>query len=283
MIVSRGNFTRVPQALTSSNGNGAYLGNSNFLVDGIPSTRCAILWPDGLQNSSVYVKLPWRMVPAPTMECRVFALLGLENVPLGIRVELYGGATSDPSTLLTLGVVELLPNGEYGVVIVREPGDGWTHEYYAWQILNDDGSSAPIAAEAVIYAGELYATPAWDWCVTDISIDMVDQSLGNTSAGGASRRVKWTPYRTAQVAIAPKGWDVAFIDSTNGLQALQYDLLSQDNITLIPRPRWPPGAGLSQESIIATFLFGVLTRVGGLTSNAQADRWPLQFAMQESP
>lgn len=284
MIISRGNFTRVVQPILSSNSTAEYLGDTRFLIDGIPSTGCPILWPNGTQNTSVYTKLPWRMVPAPTKECRIFALLGLQGVPVGTKLELLGGNNADPSTFVADSEVVELPNGEFGAWVALDIGEGVIHEYFAWVILNDDGAGdSPIAAEATIYAGELYASPAWDWCVTDIAIDMVDQSLVNTAAGGASRRVKWTPYRTFQGSISPQSWATTFLDKGNDLQSLQYDLMGQDNIAALPRPRWPPGGPLDQTAINETALFGVLTRVGGLSSNAQIDRWPLQLAMQESP
>jgi hypothetical protein len=283
MIISKGVFQREAQALESSDSSALYLGNTLNLVDGIPSTACALQWLTSSPSTSDWVHMPWRMVPAPTEECRIFALLGLQNIPVGVRVELYGGATSNPGTLLSLSEVVQFPNGEYGVWIVREPGEGWTHEYFAWRILNDDGNTSPIASEQVIYIGELYASPAWDWCLTDISIELIDQSLVNTSAGGASRRIKWTPYRNFQGVISPKSWDIAILDPTQSLQALQFDLMAQDNIAVIPRPRWPIAGPISEEAITAIAMFGVLTRVGPLSSNAQIDRWPLQIAMQESP
>lgn len=284
MIISRGRFRRIVQAIQSSNDTAVYLGDTNNLVDGIPSTGCAIQWPSGIQNTTVYVKIPWRMDPTPTRECRIFALLGLRGVPAGTVLELVGGNSPDPSTFIANAVVVELPGGELGAWVVLDIGAGLTRQYYAWVILNDDGSGgSAIAAEAVVDVGEVYASPAWDWCATDISIDIVDQSLVNTAAGGASRRVQWTPYRACQVSISPQAWTTAVMDTTNGLQSLQYDLLAQDNVVLVPRPRWPPGGGIDQTAVEETAMFGVLTRVGGLSSNAQLDRWPLQVGMQESP
>lgn len=281
MIISRGNYTRVAQALLSSS-DAAYLSVPANLVDGVPSSQCALQWPSGLQSTSVYVHMPWRMVPAPAAECRIFALLGLDGIPAGATVELYGGATAVPATLLAATTTVTLPEGDVGAWIVREPGAGWIYEYFAWRVYNDVGGTSPIVASAVVYIGELYASPAWDWPINEISDQPVDQALTSTSAGGASRRVRQPAYRMLDCNVVPKAWDAAALDPVNGLQAFQYDVLDQDVIAVIPRPRWPPGGPISDAAVRACARLGVLSRIGPLASNAGTDRWPLALSVQQT-
>jgi hypothetical protein len=282
MIISRGNYSRVVQAIDSSNGTALYLGNTLKLVDGIPSSACAIAWPSGVQSSAVWIHLTWRMVPAPTAECRIFALLGLQGIPVGTFVELYSGATPGAMTMRTGGEVVTLPNGDLGVWIVRGEGEGWVDEYWAWRVYNDDGAGSPIAAEEVVYVGELFAAPVWEWRINEINSQPVDQSLNNTAGGGATRRVRLPAYRALECNVVPQNWATAAIDAENGLQAFQFDLLGQDVIAVVPRPRWPVGGPISDDAVRACAMFCVLARVGPLASNANNDRWPLSLALQET-
>lgn len=277
MITSRGAYTRTVQAMSSSD-DAAYLSDTDNLVDCSPSTSVALQWTSGLQSTAEYVHLPWRMTPAPTIECRVFALLGLVGIPAGTRVYLYGGATASAATLLSAAEVVTLPDGTLGTWLIRAAGEGWTHEYFAWRIYNDDGSGAPIAASAIVYVGELYASPAWDWPVGKMEQRVVIPSLLNRSSSGAGRTVKRDPYRTAELMITPQDWATAMM-GVESLTAMLYDLAYQDCVALVQRPQ-PRGGSLDPDAYNASAFLGSLTDAGGLGAEAAVDRYPLTLSFE---
>ena len=279
MITSRGTFSRVIQPIFSSNGSAAYLSDPANLVDCSPSTSCALQWTSGLQSSAVYVHLPWRMVPAPTTECRVFALLGLVGIPAGTRLYLYGGATAAASTLLSAAEVVQLPDGTFGAWLIRATGEGWTHEYFAWRVYNDDGAGSPIASSAIVYIGELYATPAWDWPLGRMEIKVQIPQLLNRASSGAGRTVKRDPYRTAELTITPQDWRTAMC-GTDSLLAMLYDLAGQDCVAIVPRPQLRGGVAPDAEAYQANSFLAALTDAGGLAAEAAVDRYPLTLSFE---
>lgn len=277
MITSRGAYTRTVQPLLSSD-DALYLSDPSRLVDCSPSTAVALQWTSGPQSSTEYVHMPWRMSPAPTLECRVFALLGLVGIPSGTRVYLYGGATAAAGTLLAGAEVVELPDGTFGTWLIRPAGDGWMHEYFAWRIYNDDGAGAPIAASAVVYVGELYASPAWDWPIGKIETRVVIPTLLNRSSSGAGRTVKRDPYRTAELMITPQDWTTAMI-GRDSLVAMLYDLAAQDCVALVPRPQ-PRGGSLDADTYNANAFLAALTDAGALAAEATVDRYPLTLSFE---
>lgn len=280
MILSRGAYTRTPQAIQSSNGTAAYTSDTTNLVDCIPSSRCALTWPSGSQSAAVYVHLTWRMTPAPTSECRVFALLGLAGIQAGMAVELYGGATSNPSTLLSGTETVQFPDGTVGAWVVRDAGAGWTHEYFAWRIYNDDGSGAPIAASATVYVGELYASPAWDWPVGRWETRVVMPQLLNRSSSGAARKRKRPPYRQVDLTITPQDWAATMLDD-GSLLSMLYDLASQDCVAIVPRPEHRGAGGVDDALLPRNAMLADLTEAGGLGADAAVDRYPLTLGFEE--
>jgi hypothetical protein len=280
MITSRGDYARSVEALTSSNGTAAYTSNTLNLVDCIPSTACALTWTSGAQSSSVWVQLPWRMTPAPTIECRVFALLGLVGIPAGVRVELYSGASIGALTQRSATEVVRLPNGTYGAWIVRDEGEGWTHEYWAWRIYNDDGDTSPIAASANLLVGELYASPAWQWDVGRWDTKVVMPHIINRANSGAARKVKRDSYRTVDLTITPQDWQTAMAGEDTLLDML-YDLAQQDCVAIVPRPENRGDAGVNADVVPRTAMLADLTDAGGLAADAASDHYPLNLSFEE--
>jgi hypothetical protein len=283
MIISRGSFTRTAQAIQSSNSTAAYTGNTAELTDGAPSSRCGLTWPSGSQTTSVYVHLPFRMAPVPTNEVRIFALLGLTGVPVGTAVQLYGGASANPTTSLATGTTEYLPDGTVGVWIVFPIGSGSTYEYYAWRIYNNTGGAATIVASSTVLIGELYASPAWDWPINRLTINPVDPSPTNRSDGGSGNRVIRPLYRRIEVQITPQKWDVAVLNGLTSLQGLLYDLGSQQFSAIVPRTTLVGNRALLDDNTIQqTATLVTLTGHGPLSSDAGTDRWPLTLEFEQS-
>lgn len=283
MLLSRGDYTRVVQAIQSSNGTAAYLSDTARLVDHIPSSQCAISWPSGAQTTGVYVHLPFRMTPAPAAECRVFALLGLRGIPVNTLVHLYGGATSNPTTLRAQGRTVRLPGGGVGIWFARQAGSGWSDEYFAFRIYNDTGGVATIAASTTVYVGELYATPVWEWPVSQWEPRVVNPAQVNRSSSGVVRHVPRPSYRTVDLTVAPQQWEQAqAANSGNTMQDMLYDLQGQRLLAVIPRPN-RRGASLNadQTAIAATAMLCGLTDNGGFGSDAGTDAYPLRLALEE--
>lgn len=279
MLTSRGAYSRIVEPLSSSN-DAAYLSNTNNLVDCSPSTSVALQWTSGLQNTGEYVHLPWRMSPAPAIECRLFALLGLQGVPAGTRLELWGGASLGGTAFLQDAEVVELPNGTFGAWLARDAGDGWAHEFFAWRIYNDDGVTTPIAASAVINVGELYATPLWDWPIGRWETKVVIPHIINRSNSGAARKVQRDPYRTVDLTITPREWQSAMIGA-DSLLAMLYDLARQDCVAIVPRPNLRGAVGADAAIVPSTAMLCDLNDAGGLGADAPVDRYPLTLQFEE--
>jgi hypothetical protein len=280
MITSRGAYTRTMQPLLSSNATAAYLGNTLAMVDCIPSSICACSWPTGLQSTSVYVHVPWRMTPSPAAECRIFMLLGLQGIPDGVMVELYGGATAAPATMLMQTETVQLPDGSIGAIIVRAAGDGWTHEYFAWRIYNSGPSGTFIAGGALFGIGEVYASPAWEWPIGRWDVKVVLPQLLNRTATGAAKKVKRDPYRTVDLTITSQDWNAAML-GRDSLMAMIYDLAAQDCIALIPRPRRRGIAAIDNDVVPESAMLADLTEAGSLGADAAVDHYPLNLQFEQ--
>jgi hypothetical protein len=279
MLMSRGAFTRTVEPLSSSD-DAAYLSNTLNLVDCSPSTSVALQWTSGVQNTSEYVHLPWRMSPAPTTECRVFALLGLQGVPAGTRLELWGGASLGSMLMLTAATVVELPNGTFGAWLARDSGDGWSHEFFAWRIYNDDGVTTPIGASAIINVGELYATPAWEWPIGRWEWRVVLPQVINRANSGAAKKVKRDAYQTVEVMITPHDWQTTMLGA-NSLRAMIYDLGRQDCVAIVPRPNLRGAAGVDNDIVPATAMLADLVEVGSFGADAAIDHYPLTLQFEE--
>lgn len=280
MITSRGAYARTMQPLLSTGGTAAYLGNTLAMVDCIPSSICTCSWPTGLQSTGVYVHVPWRMTPAPAAECRIFMLLGLQGIPPGVMVELYGGATAVPATMLMQTETVLLPDGTVGAIIVRAAGDGWTHEYFAWRIYNSGPSGTFIAGGALFGIGEVYASPAWEWPIGRWDVKVVLPQLLNRTATGAAKKVKRDPYRTVDVTITPQDWTSAMI-SSDSLIAMLYDLATQDCVAIVPRPRRRGVAAIDDDVVPTNAMLADLVEAGSLGADAAVDRYPLNLQFEQ--
>lgn len=262
---------------------GSAAGDTQALHDGSPATQCAMIWPAGAQTTATTVLIPFSVSivdgPVPT-NLQFFGLLNVTGLPVGLKVELVSGAGPTPGTVRATGELVEFATGQIGVWFLLEDDEAFDDTSVGFLLYNDVGGVAVVDASEEYAIGEVVAAAVHDWCVAEIDLKPVDPSITNYPSQNQPKRLMREPFREVTISIAPRSFDVAFVQADSLVRDL-FKLARLSTFAICVRPERRGGA-IDPDYVNATSMLATIKDLGGLRSNAAMDRWPTQIIASEN-
>lgn len=256
--------------------------------DGKPARRARFRWRDDGAPAiahTVSITLTW----AIATQVRVVAVLGLKNVPAGVKVEIYGKRPADAGTTYDFtggnaGTVVQLVDGSFAAWFVL-PAAVEPVQKVEFRFYNDLAGATWATAATLVDAGELVAMPAVDiphesdW--NDEPVDPTDSATLTNSAQPTS--VRRQAYRRINATLtAGSAAEVRGAALANGMdwERVRAALLGDQRCCCIPR--WATTAGavdvaaLHRTALYGTGRIGAIEHLGG-------DHYGATTGFQEAP
>ncbi len=183
------------------------LASLSYLTDGAVRNVARITWPTGTQTTETSVAFQTNY-PSITAPVRVAALVGT-TFPVGTKVRLLNDDLfADP--IKQLRMVPYPPDPTKTMVwFVLDATIVMSNPRIA--VYNDVNGSHPFTAAQVFDVGEFFMDDALDVCVTDLSVQWVDPSVNNNTAGNSTKSFARFPYRQTTVTLGPRQFKAAYL------------------------------------------------------------------------
>ncbi len=255
-------------------------------VDGFPTRRARLLWRNDAVPSLFHYVSPV-LAFAGAAQIRLFAVLGLLNVPPGTIVEIWGSRSGDTDWPYDFG------GGNSG--LVAQFADGTRGAWFVLPTTADPvvgielriynsfsvGTWATPATQVEI--GEVVAMPAVDIeLASDWSDELVDPTEVNLTRDSQPRSVARLPYRRIEGGLTVDGRAAVRGGGLGGSDWAQLRFAMSGNRRVVAIPRWRTNAGaVDQAEVNATALYG--TGRLGKVLHAGGDYYNASIAFVESP
>lgn len=255
-------------------------------VDGIPTRRARMLWRTDAVPAIAHYVTPV-LTFAAAAQIRIFAVLGLLNVPVGAVVAIWGKRSGDTGWPYDFGggntgTVVQFADGTRGVWFVL-PAAASPVLQIELRLYNNVAGATWATLATQIDIGEVVAMQAVDIeLASDWSDELVDPTEVNLTRDSQPRSVARLPYRRIEGGLTVDGRAAVRGGALGGSDWAQLRFAMSGDRRVIAIPRWRSSAGVvDQAEVNATALYG--TGRFGKVQHAGGDYYSASIAFLESP
>lgn len=288
MLIGYGQPSNVTWTLSGA--GTAWLGDGTpaALTDGKPARVARFRWLSSTPALTDNVVLAGHWSTATPI--RLIGLLGLKNVPTGLKVEIRGQRVGDATPSFVLGgnaltqTVARDPNGSYSLWIVADSANPPLMGVEV-RFFNNVGGTTIFTAVSTIDIGEVAIMSAVEidhergW-----SMEVVDPSINAITLGGQLNTVKRVAYRRLNCRFTPQALTAVRANGlANGMDLQQLESALRGSSRCCAIPRWKGAGGMIDSAELhRTALYGFAASISG--TEHMAGPWYQQgYAFQEIP